>query len=303
MKNEGLIYLAAVVLCLGWILTPARTHAAKNHGFNINTRGDAASCADLRVTSNGELSQVNQTFTLSKGEAPILEMNAADHGQIHVRGWDHADYSVETCKIAAADSRAEADQVVRGIAVNHTAGNLSYSGPTSDTAEWMVVFFIQAPRDAVLNLETKNGPLDVKGVNGSMRLRASNGPIAVADCGGSVDVRTKNGPIAFHGDRGDVHLTADNGPIALHLSSDSWNGYSLEARTLNGPLAIHMPDTFRSGIRLETNGHSPIACQAAACRNAWSDLGTGGRVMQMGAGDSIRISTENGPVAIHGGKS
>jgi len=303
MKNEGWIYVAAAVLCLGWMLAPAPTHAAKNHGFNISIRGDATSCADLRVTSSGGLAQVNQVFTLSKGEAPILEMNAADHGQIHVRAWDHADYSVEACKIAAAETRAEADQIVRGISVNHTAGNLSYNGPTTESGDWTVVFFIHAPKDAALNLETRNGPIEVNGVNGSVKLRATNGPIAVSDCGGRVDARTQNGPIAFHGDRGDVHLIADNGPIALHLSSEAWNGAALEARTINGPLAIHMPDTFRSGIRLETSGHVPMACHAAACRNAWSDSATGGRVMQMNGGsEAIRISTENGPVAIHGGK-
>ena len=47
--------------------------------------------------------QVNEAFTLSKGEAPILELNAAERGHIRVRGWDRADYSVETCKVAAAE--------------------------------------------------------------------------------------------------------------------------------------------------------------------------------------------------------
>jgi DUF4097 and DUF4098 domain-containing protein YvlB len=187
--------------------------------------------------------------------------------------------------------------------VNHTAGNLSFNGPTTDTGDWAVVFFIQAPKDAVLNLEAKNGPIDVRGVNGSLKLRATNGPIAVADCGGSVDVHTKNGPIAFHGDRGDVHLNAENGPIALHLASETWNGALLEARTLNGPLAVHLPPNFRSGIRLETNGNSPISCRAEACRNAFTDTSRGGRTLQMnGANDTIRLSTENGPVAVQSGE-
>src|SRR2546423_15672500 len=99
MKYERLIYAAAAVLCIGSVITPPGTHAARNRNFNISTRGDATSCADLRVTSSGELSQVNQSFTLSKGEAPILEMNASDRGQIHVRAWAHASYSIERCKI------------------------------------------------------------------------------------------------------------------------------------------------------------------------------------------------------------
>src|SRR6266545_6216335 len=132
MKNEALIYAAAAALCLGSLFTPGKTHAAKHRNFSIGTEGDANGCADLRVRSSGELARVNQSFTLSKGEAPILEMNSADHGQIRVRAWDHADYSVETCKIAVADTRGTADQILGSIEVRHTAGNVSFSGPASD---------------------------------------------------------------------------------------------------------------------------------------------------------------------------
>src|SRR5450759_2549721 len=137
MKNEGFLYVAAAVLCLGWLVAPGKTHAAKTRGINLSIGGNAESCADLKVRSTGETAQVNESFTLSKGEAPILELNAADRGHIRVRGWDRADYSVETCKIAAAETRGAADQLARGISVGHTAGRISYSGPTADSAEWM----------------------------------------------------------------------------------------------------------------------------------------------------------------------
>jgi DUF4097 and DUF4098 domain-containing protein YvlB len=296
MKNEGFLYVAAAVLCLTWLMVPGKTHAAKNRGLNLNIDGNAESCADLKVRSTGETAQVNEAFTLSKGEAPILELNAADRGHIRVRGWDRADYSVETCKVAAADTRAAADQAARGITVAHSAGRISYNGPVTDEADWVAVFIVHAPRDASLNLEAKNGPIEVRGVNGSVKLRASNGPIAVADCGGSVEAHTTNGPIAFSGDRGEVHLNAQNGPIALTLGTDTWNGSQLEARTINGPLSVSLSENFRSGIRLETSGHSPVSCSAAPCRNAWRD----GRTLQMnGSNDTIRLSTENGPVAVH----
>ena len=292
MKNEGLLYVAAAALCLAWLFTPANTHAAKNRGFNINIEGSAESCGDLKARSSGEIAQVNDTFTLSKGEAPILQLNAADRGHIRVRGWDRADYSVETCRIAAAETRGAAEQIARGISVAHTAGRISYSGPAADSTEWMAVFIIHAPRDASLDLEAKNGPIEVRGVNGNVKLRATNGPIAIAECGGSVEAHTTNGPIAFSGDRGEVHLNAQNGPISLKLGAETWNGAQLEARTVNGPLAVSLPENFRSGMRLETSGHTPVSCSAAPCRN--------GRTMQMnGTNDTIRMSTENGPVAIH----
>ena len=97
MKNEGFLYVAAAVLCLAWLVSPGNTQAAKTRGLNLNIGGNAESCAELKVRSTGETAQVNESFTLSRGEAPTLELNAADRGQIRVRGWDRADYSVEAC--------------------------------------------------------------------------------------------------------------------------------------------------------------------------------------------------------------
>ena len=51
MKNEGVLYVAAAVLSLGWLMTPGMTHAAKNRGFNLNIDGNAESCAELKVRS------------------------------------------------------------------------------------------------------------------------------------------------------------------------------------------------------------------------------------------------------------
>ena len=56
-----------------------------------------------------------------------------------------------------------------------------FNGPTTDSNEWMAYFIVHAPRDASLNLEAKNGPIEVRGVNGTIKLRAANGPIAIAD--------------------------------------------------------------------------------------------------------------------------
>jgi DUF4097 and DUF4098 domain-containing protein YvlB len=301
VKNENICYIAATLLCVGWLVTPGKSQTARGRGFNLSIDGDAESCADLKVRSNnGEIAQANENFTLRKSEAPILELNSAEHGHIRVRGWDRPDYAIETCKIAVAETRAAAEQMARSIAISHSAGRVSFTGPVSDTGNWTAYFIIHAPKDASLDLETKNGPIEVRDVTGVIKVRAANGPVAIKDCAGVIEAHTTNGPIAFSGERGEVRLHAQNGPIALKLAGEAWNGSQLEARTINGPLALSLPENFRSGIRLETSGHSPVSCSAAPCRNAWTDAGRGSRTMQMnGASDTVRISTENGPVAVH----
>jgi len=301
MKIDTLVYGAATVLCSAWLLCPGSSHAARRN-FNLSINGKAESCAQVEVSSkDGEVAKVVESLTLTRAEASQLEMNGGERGNIHVRGWDRPDYSVETCKLAVAENTASADRMARAISVTHSGGRISFSGPaSSDDGQWQVVFFVHAPRSASVDLETKNGPIEVRDLNGSVKVRAINGPVAVSDCTGTVEAHTTNGPIAFAGDRGDVHLNAQNGPIALKLQGESWNGSQLEARTINGPLAVTLPDNFRTGMRLETSGNAPLACSAALCRNAFTDAGRNNRVLQMnGASDTIRLSTENGPVAIH----
>jgi hypothetical protein len=304
MKIETLVYGAAAVMCTGWLFCPESTHAAR-HGYNLSLSSNAETCADLKVTSNdGEVARLSDKFSFTRAEAPLLELNGGERANIHVRGWDRADYSVETCKVAVAESRAEADRMVQGISVTRAGGKLSFNGPPpAETGQWTAVFLIHAPKEANLDLETKNGPIDVNTVNGTVKLRAINGPIAIRDCGGTVEAHTTNGPIAYAGERGEVHLNAKNGPISLKLSAESWNGSQLEARTINGPLAVTVPENFRTGMRLETAGNAPLSCSAAPCRNALTDATRSGRTLRMnGASDTIRLSTENGPVAIHTAK-
>jgi DUF4097 and DUF4098 domain-containing protein YvlB len=220
-----------------------------------------------------------------------------------VRGWDRAEYVVEACKIAAAGDRTSAEAVVRGISVTRSAGRFSNSGPVAEDANWQLYFIVHAPRDGRIDLETKNGPIDVAGINGSVKVRASNGPISVRDCGGQVEAHTTNGPISYSGGGGEVHLNARNGPISLELAGEIWNGPQLEARTINGPVSLSLPDTFRSGIRVETDGGSPLSCSAPACQGAWQNRASRQRTLQMnGSSDTIRISASNGPISVRGSK-
>ncbi len=301
MKHNGLTYLAAAAICTAWILNPTSTRAERNHNLSVNFEGSAQHCSDLRVRSNGEFAQANDVFTMTKAQAPILEMTHVDQSVIHVMGEDRADYSVEACKVAAADTRAAAEQAIRGIAVNRTAGQISSSGPAGDDINWQVYFIVHAPKDANLDLETKNGPISVENIMGQTKLRAQNGPVSVRDCTGLVEVHTTNGPISFNGGGGEVHLNAQNGPISLKLAGEVWNGSQLEARTVNGPVSIIVPDGFRSGVRVETDGHSPISCAATSCRDAIMNAGEQRVIHFNGSQDTIRVSTSNGPVSVNGG--
>lgn len=278
--------------------------AARNFNLSVNSR-NAERCSDLQVTSkNGEVARVDESVTLGARELSALELeDGAGHAVVQVRGWDRAEYQIETCRIAVAENRGAAEALVRGISVSRSAGRITTFGPNNADGNWQVYFLVRAPRNANLDLQTKNGPISVEGVSGNTKLRAVNGPVAVKDCGGVIDANTTNGPIAFTGRSGNVKLLAQNGPIAIDLTGDSWNGQQLDAKTVNGPVSLSIPENYQSGVRLQTSGHAPLNCSIAPCRAVVTDLTnpSGSRTVQLnGSADTVRVQTNNGPVSVRG---
>jgi len=275
---------------------------ARNHGNNLNIsmQGDAESCADLKVTSsNGQVAQAAERFELSRGEASTIELNAGERGVVKVKGWKQPGYLVEVCKTAVSEDRATAEQAVRAIVVARSAGRFSYTGPATDNANWQAYFIIHAPDNASLDLETKNAPVSVVDVKGNIKVRATNGPLSIHGSTGNIDAQTENGPISFDGDSGEVHLHANNGPISVRLQKELWNGAVLEARTVNGPMSLSLPAVFQSGLRMEASGNAPMSCRHDVCAHAVNTRSSDHRVMQInGSNETVRISTENGPVSV-----
>jgi len=297
VKLEGVCYIAAVALVAACILTPARSQARQN--FSIDLPDSADRCADLNVRSSGQVARSAESFTVTRSEAPTLEVSGLENANIRVRGWERPDYSVEACKIAAASGQGAADQLLKDISVTRNGGRFSASGPATGDNQWLVVFLVHAPKDASLDLQTKNGPIGVRDVSGTTKARAVNGPISIAGCSGAVDARATNGPISFEGGAGDVRLNAENGPISLRLSGDEWSGPALVARTVNGPLSVKLSDAFRSGVRIETSGHAPLSCGLEACRNAHTDATANRRILELNAGNAtVQLSTANGPISV-----
>jgi DUF4097 and DUF4098 domain-containing protein YvlB len=286
------------LLC-AFCLAQAQSHHDLNLSVNLS---HAETCADIQVSSSGQLARAAETFTLQENELSVLEVGGVTNGGIRVHGVGGSAYQVEACRFAVAQDQARASQLLSATAISRSGGRFSVTGPQRDGGNWQVYFLVKAPQDANLNLETTNGPIDVAGVNGNVKVRATNGPLALKNCGGTVDAQTTNGPISFNGSQGDVHLNATNGPISIHLPGDTWNGTRLEANTTNGPLSLAVPDSFQSGVLVETSGHAPFECRIHACSQAWTDAGSSRRVLRLnGSAGTVRLSTTNGPLNVGGG--
>jgi hypothetical protein len=180
MKISTLSILAAAIVAA--CLSVPRGAALDKKAVHFSIQGDADTCAALDVRSSGQISRAEESFMLPRATA--LEIDAASHGRIRVRGEDRADFSVQACKIAVGETAAEAASLLGQIAVSRSGARFSATGLS--TGQWQVIFLVRAPKDANLDLEARNGPISVDGVTGRIKTRAANGPVSLRGCGGEI---------------------------------------------------------------------------------------------------------------------
>ena len=267
---------------------------------NVNRDRPVNNCGDIRVTFDRRPAITEETeMSLSASQVSTLRTQMSTGG-IYINGWDRSEYSVKTCK-AVPDDDPNATNTLREInTASNGNGQITVSGPTG--GEWTANLIMMVPRLSTLDIETRNGPLQLRDLAGNIRLNATNGPISLRNVGGVVQTTTTNGPISLVDASGDQRVAATNGPISIRLSGNRWDGPGLEASTKNGPLSVSVPDAYGSGIWIQTSDHSPLSCKSSACAGATRTLGSPD-IIRIGSGDPIvRLSTANGPLSIQTAK-
>ena len=289
-----------LVALLATLLVVPAAFARRHSGFNISISTgeweDIAGCDQIRVRI-GDEPAVRAEEQIDGAGLRSLKVTADHNGGVRVSGWDSPGYSITACKAAAnAADLAAVHATLNG-------NELTAQGPDDVT---MVYFIVRAPRGAVLDLHATNGALSVHNVEGSITATTENGPIAIKRSSGSISADADNGPISLLGDSGTVKLSAHNGPVTVKLSGATWNG-TLDAHTDNGPLSLKVPRDYRSGVVVESDGHSPFACRAEACANQIraarsrddDDDDFWPRRVEIGSGPTVvRLSSNNGPVSV-----
>jgi hypothetical protein len=278
---------------------------------SIDTDRGIDTCRDVRVQFESREAERAEDSFIMPGSAAPLSVRLPEHSGILVTGGNRDGFAVTVCKAARRTDSLEA------IHVSADGPGIAFRGPSSP--DWMVFLIVRAPRDAALDLEAKNGPIRVHGISGRVTARTTNGPIDLEDCSGPLDAsavngpislercsgtgeaRAVNGPIDFSGSRGTYRLDTRNGPISVELEGNRWDQGKLDAHAVNGPLNLKISDEYRSGVRVEMLGHSPVSCPSSVCRSARKVWDDDSRTIEFGDSGSdpvVRLSTRNGPVSI-----
>ena len=289
----------------GSVLLPHPT-AARYRAWNFNTSldGDAekVTCSDLKMSfwdsRQGDVANVrrDQTVSITQSASTPLRVNTAPHCGIRVQPSADGSYSATICQVAAAKTRAQADDILDDVRADYSSGELRVTGPDDN---WGCYVILNIPKGTVLNLRAENGELSLRDVDGKFDLHSANGPISLNHVSGTVNVRARNGPVDIKGGSGDVVIACDNGPIGVKLDKLVWEGRGLDASTQNGPIMVVIPKNLRTGVRVQGSENSPLQWSGWSGDHWGIDDEDGSKVFRFGSEPTkVRISTGSGPISI-----
>jgi len=187
-----------------------------------------------------------QTYPLPPGGSFLLD-NV--NGSVHVDGWDRDEVEVSAVKTSQNDQREvelvkiEVDSTPDKIVV-HTRY------PTGEGAEVAVEYHVHVPYRILLgSVETVNGSVIVRGVDGSGALRSVNGNVEVTNSTGRFSEKTTNGNVRLElrqlADGGPMNLETVNGSVVLGLPTSA--RANLKVLSMNGDVTSDLPVTSAAG--------------------------------------------------------
>jgi Putative adhesin len=228
-------------------------------------------CISLRCSAADQL--FKQTYPLPAGGSFLLE-NV--NGSVHVDGWDRDEVEVSAVKTAQSDQH---DLELVKIEVDSTPGHVAVHTryPKGQGVEVAVEYHVHVPYRVLLgSVETVNGSVTVRGIEGAGDLRSVNGNVEVTDSTGRFSEKTTNGNVRL-----ELRQLFDGGPMNLE--------------TVNGSVVLGLPATARANLKvLSMNGdvfsELPVTSTAGSpgARAFQAKLGTGG--------GQISVRTINGGI-------
>jgi hypothetical protein len=219
----------------------------------------------------------HQIYPLAAGGSFALE-NV--NGSVQVEGWSRDEVEVSAVKTAARSDSRDLSQVQIEVDNSHpgqVAVHTRY--PKGEGAEVAVEYHVHVPYRVLLgNIETVNGSVTVRGVEGGGELRSVNGNVEVFDSSGRFSEKTTNGnlrlELRYLMSGGPMNLETVNGSVVLGLPAGA--RADLKALAMNGDIYSELPVT--------------AAASAPAARAFRAKLGTGG--------GEISVRTINGGIRL-----
>ncbi|MFQ5790624.1 MAG: DUF4097 family beta strand repeat-containing protein, partial [Acidobacteriota bacterium] len=232
-------------------------------------------------------------FEIPKDRGLLIEN---DRGSVTVRGWDESDLKVVEVKRIRHHSEERAAQMVKELPLSFEVdaegpSRLETTGPYSPRSRVETDLDIWVPRTVPLTLSNRRGPVRISEMRAAVGLATSYDPIEVRDIEGNVRVEGRHGPLRIQRIRGDVEARNRYGTLTVKDVQGELIG-----ETANGSLVV---DQITGTARL-TNQHSRI--RATRIGGDLTIEATQAEVSVEEAGATVSIETSYRPVFVKGAR-
>lgn len=213
------------------------------------------------------------TYSLSRGGT--FQLNNVN-GSVRVEGWGRDEVQVRAVKTSTANL-SELDRVRIDVRSLPGAIFVRTLYPASDGADVAVEYHVYVPYRILLgNVQTVNGSVRVRGVEGRGNLRSVNGNVEVLDSAGRFSARTTNGNLRLE---------------LRHLL----DGAPMDIETVNGSVVLGLPSDARADLEIASmNGDFRSELPVSSPRSGWREF----RARLGAGGGEISVRTINGGIRL-----
>jgi DUF4097 and DUF4098 domain-containing protein YvlB len=244
--------------------------------------------------------------------APGGKVHIADkNGRLTVEGWPRREVRIQITRVVRAEDKAKAEELMKELSadVEVRKGRIDIVSRFPKRREsigiWDILgrkvaslninYYVQVPNETDLVLETSNGEVLARGLNGGVEASTTNGDIRVKEVKGDVTLTTTNGEIEMAGVSGEASARTTNGSVVAELRGIPSKG-KVGLETTNGNVVAYLPKDVRTTLEaMTTNGRLSIAFPVAR-EGVMTSKSIRGTIN--GGGAKISIATTNGNVEV-----
>jgi hypothetical protein len=241
------------------------------------------------------------------GELRIEDKN----GRITVEGWPRREVRIQITRIVRAEGNAKAEALMKELQaeVEVRTGRIDIMSRFPKRREsigiWDILgrkvaslqinYYVQVPTQTDVVLETSNGEVSARGLEGRLDAKTTNGDMHVGEVKGDVTLNTTNGEIELTGLSGEVSALTTNGSVVAEMRGVAPKG-RIELGTTNGNVEAYFPNTLKAGLEATTtNGRVTVGFPVTS-EGVMSSKVIRGTIN--GGGAKITLSTTNGNVDV-----
>jgi hypothetical protein len=156
---------------------------------------------------------------------------------------------------------------------------------------------LRVPSEGTLDVRTRDGDIDVAGLQGKIRLRSGDGSIRASGLSGELDAHTGDGDLKVSGKFERLDLHSGDGDVDASVEPGSRLATAWSLRSGDGDITLRLPEELSADLDAHTGDGDITLDQPVAVTGTIRDdivrgrLGSGGPPLRIETGDgSIRLS-------------